>query len=90
MNFGDSTSVQCTVSSGDFPVSIRWLLNGKVIVDGSDKFVGISTAKLGKRVNALTIDAVSEHHAGNYTCEASNHAGIAQASAVMIVNGTSA
>lgn len=86
VNFGDSTSVQCTVSSGDFPISIRWLLNNQAI--GNDaRYLGISTAKLGKRVNALTIDSVAEQHAGNYTCEASNHAGVEISSAVLIVNG---
>lgn len=48
---------------------------------------GISTVKLGKRTYALTIDSVSGKHAGNYTCEASNEAGVERYSASLIVNG---
>lgn len=49
---------------------------------------GISTVKLGKRTYALTIDSVSGKHAGNYTCETSNEAGVERLTATLIVNGT--
>lgn len=83
-NAGDSTSVQCLVTSGDFPIDFQWLFNGVPIMES----FGITTAKLGKRTFALTIDSVSGKHAGNYTCEASNvAAGVDRYSAALIVNG---
>lgn len=88
-NFQDSASVQCTVISGDNPVYLRFLLNGEVIQDdGSKKFSGIYTTNVGKRTMVLTIDSVSDNHRGNYTCEASNAAGVARHSAILNVNGT--
>lgn len=83
-NFGDSASVQCLVTSGDFPIEFKWLFNKRPI----SEIFGISTVKLGKRTYALTIDSVSGKHAGNYTCEASNMAGVDRFSAALIVNGT--
>lgn len=82
-SFGDSASVQCLVTSGDFPISVKWLLNERPV---SEMF-GVSTAKLGKRTYALTIDSVNGKHAGNYTCEATNTAGVDRYSAALVVNG---
>lgn len=68
---------------------LRYLLNGEVIQDdNTDTFSGISIVKLGKRSLALNIDSISDNHRGNYTCEASNAAGVARFSALLNVNGT--
>lgn len=83
-NSGDSASVQCLVTSGDFPIDFKWLFNERPV---SEVF-GISTVKLGKRTYALTIDSVTGKHAGNYTCEAFNTAGVDRYSAELVVNGT--
>lgn len=85
-NVGESATLQCTVISGDFPVYMRWLLNGEVIED-NDRFLGISISQIGKRASAISIDSVADNHAGNYTCEASNKAGVARHSTILIVNG---
>lgn len=82
-NSGESASVQCLVTTGDLPLNFKWLYNGRPI---SEMF-GISTVKLGKRTYALTIESVSGKHAGNYTCEVSNYAGIERYNATLIVNG---
>lgn len=82
-NFGESASVQCSVVAGDFPIDIVWLLNGQPIDDHS-----VFVAKLGKRLGHLNIEAVSERHAGNYTCVASNLAGAVEQTARLIVNGS--
>lgn len=82
-NSGDSASVQCSVTSGDLPIHVRWLLNGFEINDEQ----GITTSKVGKRANALNIDNVQGTHAGNYTCEASNLAGTVDFMTALIVNG---
>lgn len=83
-NFGDSASIQCLVTSGDFPINFKWLLNERPV----SEIFGVSTVKLGKRTYALTIDSVSGKHAGNYTCEASNMAGVDRFNAALVVNGT--
>lgn len=82
---GDSTTVQCSLSSGDLPVRFSWFLNGK-IVDSSD---GVNVASFGKKTSVLSIDALAENHAGNYTCVAENRAGSSSSSAELTVKGTS-
>lgn len=81
-NYGESTSVQCSVIAGDFPIDIVWLLNGRPLIDES-----VSTGKLGKRLSYLNIDSVSGHHAGEYTCVASNMAGFTEQKDRLVVNG---
>lgn len=81
-NFGDSASIQCSVTIGDFPIDIVWLLNGIPIDENS-----VSTSKIGKRLNVLNIDSVTGYHAGNYTCVASNLASAINHTALLIVNG---
>ncbi|XP_070066215.1 cell adhesion molecule Dscam1 isoform X11 [Drosophila virilis] len=82
-NFGESASVQCLVTSGDFPVSFAWLFNGREI---SENVYDVSMVKLGKKISALSIDFVRDHHAGNYTCVAVNRATSVNYTAELVVN----
>lgn len=82
-NFGDSVTVQCTISKGDLPVDIYWLFNDYAI----NEYHGVTTSKIGKKVNVLTIDSVNGNNAGNYTCRARNNAQTVEYSAALIVNG---
>lgn len=82
---GDSVSVQCSVTSGDLPISIFWFYNSLPIENS--EFITIS--RLGKRVNALTIDSVSHSFVGNYTCLGRNLAGEVMETAALVVNGWS-
>lgn len=82
-SFGESITVQCTVSFGDLPIDIEWLFNAEPI----NSYSGVSTSKIGKRANVLYIDSVNAKHAGNYTCHAKNKAGLAEHTSVLIVNG---
>lgn len=84
-NFGESASVQCLVTSGDFPVSFAWLFNGREI---NENVYDVSMVKLGKKISALSIDFVRDHHAGNYTCVAVNRATSVNYTAELVVNGT--
>jgi len=84
-NFGESASVQCLVTSGDFPVSFAWLFNGREI---NENVYDVSMVKLGKKISALSIDIVRDHHAGNYTCVAVNRATSVNFTAELVVNGT--
>lgn len=83
INSGDMTSVICTVSKGDFPIQIVWMLNGRLITDYS----GISVARTNKRISQLSIDSVQAEHSGDYVCIASNAAGNASHSTTLKVNG---
>lgn len=82
-SFGDTVSVSCIVSSGDFPIKFQWFFNNKPI----SEVAGISTVKLGKRNSVMNIDSVNGKHAGNYTCQASNSATTVNFTANLIVNG---
>lgn len=83
MSYGDTISIQCTISGGDLPVDVQWRLNGSPL----ESYLEIQTAKSGKRINNLVIDLVSAKHAGNYTCLASNAAGVAEHTSELVVNG---
>ncbi|KAL1463709.1 hypothetical protein WDU94_015435 [Cyamophila willieti] len=78
---GDTASIQCLVLNGDLPLNMTWLFNGAAI-DSED----ISVSQNSKRVSALTIESVKHHHAGNYSCAASNIAASSLYSAVLLVN----
>lgn len=80
----DSTSVQCTLSSGDLPVTFFWNLNGQSI----QTYSGINVVAVGKKTSLLSIDSLSEEHAGNYTCVAQNKAGASSYTSELIVKGT--
>lgn len=83
MSFGEPVSIQCTISGGDLPVEVFWKLNGKSIPSN----IEVSLSKIGKRINALTIETVTAHHAGNYTCLAQNLAGEAELTSSLFVIG---
>lgn len=83
LNQGEPASVQCTILGGDLPINVTWLLNGRAI----DSYHDISLARLGKRVNVLTVESVAAHHAGNYSCRATNQAGTTEYAAQLIVDG---
>ncbi|XP_043064024.1 Down syndrome cell adhesion molecule-like protein Dscam2 isoform X28 [Drosophila ficusphila] len=82
MSYGEFVNVQCTISGGDLPVNITWTLNNQPFED----YLEILTTKRGKRINELTIEAVSAKHAGNYSCIAENRAGIVNHTAELKVN----
>ncbi|KAJ8982888.1 hypothetical protein NQ317_004318 [Molorchus minor] len=84
VNSGDMITVLCTVSKGDFPIGIKWTLNGKVI----DDIPGITIVRSSKRVTQLTIESVQDFHSGDYVCAAKNKAGVAKHLTTLHVNGT--
>ncbi|RXS50744.1 hypothetical protein ETB91_15120 [Lacticaseibacillus rhamnosus] len=83
-NFGDSVSTVCTVSRGDNPLEFSWFLNGQKLTGDDIQGLIISTSK---RRSLLEIEAVSAHHAGEYTCSVSNEAGATSYSSTLVVNG---
>ncbi|KAL3270307.1 hypothetical protein HHI36_009358, partial [Cryptolaemus montrouzieri] len=81
INAGETVSVQCTISKGDSPLNMTWLLDDKVIYPTD----GITVMKM-KRFSTLNIDSVQDIHSGKYTCLAVNAAGNNSFSAYLNVN----
>jgi hypothetical protein len=48
---------------------------------------GIYVLKIGSKTSILTIESVRAYHGGNYTCTATNSAGLSQFTAHLAVNG---
>ena len=87
LNEGNPVQMQCLVFEGDTPLQITWAFHG---ADTSPKSQsGVSTMKLGQKSSVLIIDAVTSEHSGNYTCTARNHAGVANYTTEVVVNGVS-
>lgn len=84
INFGDSTSLTCSVHKGDLPIKFSWMHNNISV----GYINGIGVSKVGKKNSVLTIDSVIDKHSGIYTCVAENEAGIVSYSALLNVNGT--
>lgn len=82
-SLGESTTVQCSISLGDLPVKFSWLLNNKT----ARNIDGVNIVQLGKKTSVLSIDSLTEIHAGTYTCLATNKAGAASHHAQLVVNG---
>ncbi|KAG7213701.1 hypothetical protein KM043_002940, partial [Ampulex compressa] len=83
-NWGEQISTVCSILKGDSPIEIRWSLNGEPITPRSHP--DITIMKNAKKMSVLLIDSVSAHHAGEYSCVASNMVGSVSRSAVLAVN----
>ncbi|KAL1463710.1 hypothetical protein WDU94_015436 [Cyamophila willieti] len=83
LSYGEFTTINCMVSTGDLPLNISWAFNGHPLASSE----GLTIAKTSARVSAMTIDAVTHEHAGNYTCFAVNRAGTSTFNAILNVNG---
>lgn len=59
------------------------MFGGKPIIQDQN----INIAAVGKKVSVLNIDNINEEQAGNYTCIATNKAGIASYSSELVVKG---
>ncbi|XP_068899446.1 cell adhesion molecule Dscam1 isoform X40 [Tenebrio molitor] len=81
-NSGDVATVNCVVTKGDFPMNIRWSVNGQPV----EHVDGITVGHLSKKISALSIDSVEAKHAGEYVCTAQNKAGTITHSATLYVN----
>lgn len=80
------SSVLCTISSGDLPVTISWLKDGQLLTPNLALAKQI-TIKPDSDQSTLKFNKVRLDHAGNYTCVAKNRAGIQAHSAQLIVRG---
>lgn len=84
LNDQEMAVVICTVTKGDLPVDIKWFFNDDFVSSGINGIV----LNNHKRTSQLTIETVSHHNQGNYTCVVKNEAGITNHTAALYVNGT--
>lgn len=84
-NFGESIGVQCMVTKGDLPVTMRWTINSQPIVSGEQSF---TIMKMNARTSSLNIEYLDAVHRGLFKCVASNAAGNVEYSAPLEVNGS--
>lgn len=82
----ERTSVMCTISSGDLPVTINWLKDGQLLTSNITQAKKVQV-KLDHDSSTLKFGHVRLDHAGNYTCVAKNRVGIQARSAQLIVLG---
>ncbi|KAL6426412.1 hypothetical protein ACFW04_009120 [Cataglyphis niger] len=98
---GERTQLMCTTSQGDQPFNITWLMDEKPIqVRASDGGTSVSSVQTVATVETsngiqisdyppfssiLTINSVRASHSGNYTCQISNIAGLAEHSTSLSV-----
>lgn len=80
---GESIQLNCFVAKGDSPIEIKWVFNDDMNLSN----LKIVTAKVNEKTSLLTIYSVTGRHSGNYTCIASNAAGVSQHTAYLHVNG---
>lgn len=71
-------------TEGDLPMEVQWYFRGSNV----STRLGVSTVRVGQRTNLLVIDSVTPENGGQYTCRASNAAGVAEYSADLFVKGT--
>ena len=94
---GMRTQSMCTASEGDQPFNITWLMDGKPIQVRdvtSEQSPGTGTSYIQISdyppfSSILTINSVKARHTGNYTCQISNVAGVAEHIATLSVSGLS-
>lgn len=76
-------SASCTVNKGDLPIDVGWLKNGGRVYTSD----GIVVTKTSQRMSVLSIESVRARHAGNYTCVATNNAGVTKHWTILSING---
>lgn len=81
LHLGNRAGVQCLVTNGDLPLTIEWRKDWRPV--DSD----VSVQQLGEFTSSLSIESLRPHHAGNYTCLATNSAAQASHSSRLLVNG---
>lgn len=78
---GDTFQQSCIAQSSPPPL-LSWLKDGQIIMDPS-----VSVSSPTPAMAILVVPQVAQSHSGTYTCAASNQAGRAEESIVLVVNG---
>lgn len=80
---GNRLTLTCVVTEGDLPLAITWYKDGERL----DARPQVTQRTWGDFNSHLGIAHVLPHHAGNYTCRASNRAASDSQTAMIYVNG---
>lgn len=82
---GMRTSVLCSVTSGESPLTITWFKNHDLLQTAHPE---IEILSLGDFTSTVRINSVRRDHSGNYTCQAKSFKGSpASFTAEMVVQG---
>ncbi|XP_047108457.1 Down syndrome cell adhesion molecule-like protein 1 homolog isoform X1 [Schistocerca piceifrons] len=79
---GMRVHLHCVVVKGDFPISLQWLKDGKII----PYRLSVAERTIDEYSSTLTINKVTEEHRGNYTCIAGNAVANTSHTTQLIVN----
>lgn len=80
---GMRTTATCTVQTGDSPMTLRWLRDGRPLTPAVD----LQISQHDSFSSSLILTHVRPSHAGNYTCEAENPARQVRYTAQLLVRG---
>ena len=79
---GERVGVLCFIQSGDSPLALTWLRDGRPLSDPE-----VVQRAADRFSSSLAIERVAVRHAGNYTCRAENPARASSYTAELRVNG---
>lgn len=79
---GMRAAISCQILEGDLPVSFKWDRNGKQILGTGNEVI----RRLDEYSTSLVIEKISSDYSGNYTCSASNVAGVEKFTVPLTVN----
>lgn len=79
---GMRAAISCQILEGDLPVSFRWERNSKQILGTGNEII----RRLDEYSTSLVIEKISSEYSGNYTCTASNVAGLEKFTVPLTVN----
>ncbi|KAL1110190.1 hypothetical protein AAG570_008267 [Ranatra chinensis] len=80
LHVGDRVGVQCFVTKGDLPLHLGWEKDSNTLP--SDVVI----RQYGQYTSSLSINSLTQEHAGNYTCVATNDASTTKYTAELLVN----
>ena len=83
LNAGDRLALQCAVIKGALPITVNWLKDSAPAAS----VAGVHVKLINDFTASLSVESLSAHHAGLYTCAAHNHAGPATSTVTLIVQG---
>ncbi|XP_025832144.1 Down syndrome cell adhesion molecule-like protein Dscam2 isoform X2 [Agrilus planipennis] len=81
---GMRAPITCQIMEGDLPITFRWERNGKLISNNIS--MGTSVRRIDEFSSSLILEKVTSMHSGNYTCIASNVAGVEKYTVPLSVN----
>jgi len=87
LRLGQRVSMLCSVVDGDPPIDLTWYRDGAPLTNHGSSSTGVAVAELGAFESVLRIDHLRPEHNANFTCRASNAAGVAAHSQALTVKG---